>query len=299
MRKYLPILLASTTVFLFFFLLFNSAQPSNALNATHVVISEVQIEGATTTDEFVELYNPTTSDIDVTGWQLMRKTAATDAEEQLLATLSGSINTHSFLLIAHDGYDGTTSADIVYDTTFNITDNNTLILKDNNNQVIDMLGMGSATTKEGSTIDNPIDNRSVERKALTSSTTGSMAPGGADSLLGNSEDTDNNASDFVRHTSPTVSNPQNRSSDMEPEEISPTPTGEPTPTVTEEITPSVSPTVTVTSTLSPTISPTPSTKPVIAVPNLQIVCTDKIISFSIFGVKHDFNFPTCKVVRLS
>lgn len=297
MKKYLPLLLTSATVFLFFFLLFNSTQPSSALSATHIVISEVQIEGATTTDEFVELYNPTPSDIDVTGWKLIRKTAAADAEEQLLATLSGSINTHSFLLIAHTGYDSTTSADIIYDTTFNITDNNSLILRDNNDQIIDVLGMGTATTKEGSAIDNPIDNRSVERKALASSTAGSMASGGTDALLGNSEDTDNNVSDFVRHTSPTFSHPQNRSSNMEPEEISPTPTSEPTPTVTQVITPSVSPTITVTNTLSPTITPTPSTQPVITIPNIQIVCTDKILSFTIFGIKHNFTFPTCKVVR--
>lgn len=309
MKKYLPIVLPSIAIFALFFLLFQSAQISKAATATHVVISEIQIEGGTTTDEFVELYNPTDSTVDVTGWELIRKTAAADAEEQPLATLSGTISSHGFMLIANVGYDGTTPADTTYDTEFNITDNNSITLRNESGTNIDLVGMGSSALKEGDVIDNPIDNRSIERKAIGTSTTESMISEGVDELLGNGEDTDNNAVDFVRHSSPTISNPQNSSSNVEPG-IIPTPTNEPeptdvpSPTVTNAPTPTNEPTPTTqepspTIEVSPTISPTPTTKPRIAVPNLQIVCTDRIINFNIFGVSHNFTFPSCKLVRVN
>lgn len=306
-------MLPSIAIFALFFLLFQSAQISKAATATHVVISEIQIEGGTTTDEFVELYNPTDSTVDVTGWELIRKTAAADAEEQPLATLSGTISSHGFMLIANVGYDGTTPADNTYDTEFNITDNNSITLRNESGTNIDLVGMGTSNTKEGTTIDNPIDIRSIERKVNSSSTPESMAPGGTDELLGNGEDTDDNSTDFVRHESPTVSNPQNSSSSVEPIDTTPSPTTEPTPTVTDEPTPTVSespsptddPSPTITAEPSPTeepiptLSPTPTTKPVIIVPNIQIVCTDRIINFNIFGVSHNFTFPSCKLVRVN
>lgn len=310
----LPIVLPTVAVFLFFFLVFSSVQRSSAAIATHIVISEVQIEGATSTDEFVELYNPTNSVINLNDWHLTRKTAAVDTEEQIVATLSGNINPKGFFLIAHNGYDGTTPEDATYSTDFNITDNNTVILKNGGGQVIDLLGMGTASQNETATVLNPIDNRSVERKANADSTPTSMAPGGDDELNGNGEDTDSNSTDFVRHTSPTLSSPQNSSSSVEPvtaspapsteptptEIITPTPTDseDPTPTVTQE--PSPTDTIAPTATVTPTvITPTPTERPTIVFPQLQIVCTPKIISFKIFGATYNFEFPSCKVVRVN
>lgn len=316
MNKYLPLVLSSTAIFAFFFLLFHSAQTTKAATATHVVISEIQIEGATVTDEFVELYNPTNSDINLTGWELIRKTAAVDAEEQPLATLSGTISSHGFMLIANVGYDGTTPADNTYDTEFNITDNNSIALRNESGTIIDLVGMGTSNTAEETTIQNPIDNRSIERKANSSSSLESMISGGIDEFLGNGEDTDNNANDFIRHESPAISTPQNTTSTLEPETAptptneptptdEPTPTEEPTPTVSESPSPTEDPSPTITGEPSPTeeptptLTPTPTTKPVITVPNIQISCTNKIISFNIFGVTHNFTFPTCKLIRVN
>lgn len=301
MNKYLPAVLSTTALLAFFVFLFSFVQTSNAATASHVVISEIQIEGATTTDEFVELYNPTDSDVDATGWELIRKTAAADAEELLLATLSGTIPSHGFMLIAHTGYDGTTPADITYDTEFNITDNNSITLKDDAGTIIDLVGMGSSATSEGTAIDNPIDNRSIERKATASSTPESMAQGGEDELLGNGEDIDNNATDFVRHSSPTVSNPQNTNSSVEPDITptpteEPTPTSEPSPTVTETPTPTEEPTPSVTETPTPTVTPIPT--PAIQIPVYQIACTKIIKTYSVFGIPFNFEVPSCKLVRL-
>ena len=56
--------------------------------------------------------------------------------------------------------------------------------------------------------------RSFERKALPGSTEASMNVGGADLLLGNGNDSDNNANDFYLRTT-TTRDPQNRFSPTE------------------------------------------------------------------------------------
>ena len=54
-----------------------NSQPSIAKAATDnstVVISQIQVSGTGNAhQEFVELYNPTTSDIDLTNWELAKK----------------------------------------------------------------------------------------------------------------------------------------------------------------------------------------------------------------------------------
>jgi hypothetical protein len=256
MRNLLPISVSAILTILTLLITVHFSQ-IQAAPVSHVVLSEIQIEGTNSTDEFVELYNPTSDSASVAGWTLYRKTAALDAEEQVVATLSGSIQPHGFLLIAHNGYDGLVAEDVTYDSGFHITDNNTLLLKNQSGTIIDLVGMGSSNTSETAPIaPNPVDNRSIERKAMVTSTAEDMR--NAHSLLGNGEDTDNNANDFVRHLSPNVSDPQNSSSPAEvPTDVTPTqsPTESPTPTTepTGELTP--------TSTPMPTNTPTPTTEP--------------------------------------
>lgn len=86
--------------------------------ADHVIINEIQIAGAEDADdEFVELYNPTDSAVDLTGWQIRKKTGTAEATDTaLLANLSGSIQPHQYLLIAHTDYDGAVAEDLTYMT---------------------------------------------------------------------------------------------------------------------------------------------------------------------------------------
>lgn len=314
MKKYLPVVLITSAVFLFFFLLFSSADVSKAAPATNVVISEIQTEGTNpetsatiTGDEFVELYNPTDTAIDLTGWELVRKTAATSAAEQLLVELTGTIPAKGFFLITHTDYDGTTSTDMSY-SGIHITINNSVALKDDTGTIIDLVGMGTSNTFEGQTVLNPIPNRSIERKANEESTSESMRLGGTDELLGNAWDTNNNANDFIRYNDPIISDPQNSQSQAEPQEnITPTatptdeptatPTEGPTATPTEDPDPTVTPTLTLTDTPTPTVSPAPTTQPAFIFPQLQIVCTPKITTLRIFGILYNFEFPSCKVIR--
>lgn len=235
----------------------------------HVVISEIQIGGATSTDEFVELYNPTDTTQDLSGWRIMKKTAA-GTEDQLVVTIpSGSIPSHGYFLAAHTSYDGALTADVSYGENSTVSGNNTVLLYDNADALVDKVGLGSAGDYEGTgTASNPANDRSAERKANAASTKASMEAGGVDEFAGNGEDTDDNDLDFVYKT---LSDPQNSSSAIElpgvtpvpTESPTPTPTDIPTPTPTESPTPTPteSPTPTPTETPAPTETPTPTESP--------------------------------------
>ncbi len=216
--------------------------------ATHVVISEIQIAGGNSNDELVELYNPTDSAINLGGYRLSRVTASGGTLSNLLTTFPDVvIPANGYFLIASSEYDDSTAADATYSTSSHLASNNTVILySDAGSTIVDKVGLGSATEREGDPVDNPSANGSVERKAWASSSAETMAGGGSDSSAGNGEDTEDNSTDFVQRT---TSEPQNSSSTKE---TPPTPTATPTSVSTDTPTPSV------TSTASHTPSNTPT-----------------------------------------
>jgi hypothetical protein len=249
MRRTLPII--SILLFILAFVVVSSRQlisQVTAALASHVVISEVQVGGAVAGDEFVELYNPTNSSITVTGWRLTRKTETGATESNLVASMSGSIAAHGYLLIAPAEYDGTPTEDIVYSTASRIAGNNTvLIYSDAGVTLVDKVGLGTATDVETAGVPNPETDGSVERKPGASMPTG-----------GNGEDTDHNANDFAART---TSEPQNAASPTETPDMptgSVTPTNTPTMTPTGTVSPTMSPTNTPTSTPTGTVTITPT-----------------------------------------
>jgi hypothetical protein len=195
--------------------------------AVNVVISEIQIAGEIPTDEFVELYNPSANDIDLTGWRLTRKTTS-GSQSNLVSNIQGTIPSFGFFLIAHPDYNGTILSDQPYSAASNsLAENNTVLLySDSGQTLVDKVGMGTASDFEGATTVNPDKGESIERKTKT--------------------DTDNNFDDFTLQSNP---NPQNRFSAKEI-------ISSPTPTMTP--TPSLTPTLTATPTPSPSMTPSPT-----------------------------------------
>ena len=165
----------------------------------HIVISEIQIAGATTADEFVELHNPTAADVNLLGWRLSRRTASGNQTNLLTTFPDAVLPAGGFFLISHPtGYTGAVSADAQYSTSESIANNNTVALySDAGKTIVDLVGIGEAGSFEGATALNPPKNQSIERQT---DNTGLI-------------DTDNNANDFVLSTLPS---PKNLSSSPPP-----------------------------------------------------------------------------------
>ncbi|RJO58879.1 PKD domain-containing protein [Candidatus Parcubacteria bacterium] len=205
MKKYLFLL----PVFLIFCLV--SAQ---AESANHIVISEIQIGGATgfSTDEFVELYNPLDTAVDLGGWQLIKRTASGAAYPLLENFEAIQIPAHGYFLIAHPtGYRGSVAPDTRYSTNNSISADNSVELA-NSQGIVDLVGWGKASNFEFAAAIPPGPAKSLERKALPGSTAESMQDGGADVFRGNGEDMDNNANDWVVRNLP---EPQSANSELE------------------------------------------------------------------------------------
>lgn len=200
-------------------------------NACEIVISEVALFGPNGAgDEFVELYNPTSSEVDLSGWQLQYR-AATGPLYWAKVTLpaGASILPHGFFLMASGGaagYVGSVKPDHVHvfnwPTTLGLHNDSGhvrigapgLVDALDDPRAIDTVGWGEAVGHEGN---GPAPAQaqaegSIERKARAESTSLSLFTLGTDTLLGNGHDSNHNAADFVLRP---VRDPQNRESPTE------------------------------------------------------------------------------------
>lgn len=268
MRRILPVLTGITLVLLIslFFLHFKNV---SAETATHVLISEVQVHGEDTDDDFIELYNPTSSSINLKGMRLVKRTSTGTADSSIISITSDTfIPAHGFFLWCNTNLDTALGCDSSSSAT--LADNkNSVALRngvENTGAIVDAVTFGSPANPlgEGTSLTAPAASTSVERKANSASDSTTMAIGGIDEFAGNGEDTDNNATDFVGRATP---QPQNSQSSVEPIPATPTPsltltpTLEPTATPTETPTPTVEPTATPTPTVEPTATPTETLTP--------------------------------------
>lgn len=171
-------------------------RPAAASHGIHVVIAEMQVGGTNARDEFVELYNPTAAPATLEGWRLSKRTGTGAREENLVTSFPAlTIPAHGSVLVAHPEGSFAGQADQKYTTQSSLANDNAVVLygpapaSGGERSVIDLVGFGTVTSKEGTAAPNPPSSQSLERK-----------PGGAD---GNGQDTGDNAADFVIQVSPT------------------------------------------------------------------------------------------------
>lgn len=184
--------------------------------ANHLVISEIQINGSNANEDFVEIYNPTSSSVDLNGWQINKKTSTGTISSLVLIGSGASIPAHGYFLWANEqgnpAFSTTVGADVF--NTNNLSENNSIALENASDITIDQVGWGTGTSQfvETTLINNGSDtNKSMERKAYSTSTASTME-GGVDSLKGNGFDAGDNATDFILRL---VSQPQNSASPTE------------------------------------------------------------------------------------
>lgn len=232
-----------------------TATPTAPPVPDHAVISEFRTRGpGGGNDEFVEIYNPTDAPIDLGFWKIYASNGSGTTGPRLTIPAGTTLPPHAHVLAtnsASGGYSGSVPGDQTYST--GITDDGGIALLDENNAIVDQVGMSAGSTYgEGSRLSQLTTNvdRGYER-----------LPGGSQ---GSTQDTGDNATDF-NERAPT--DPQNLLSTPVPPVNTPTATGTatntPTPTrtftSTATWTSTVTPTPTVTATLTPTATCVPGT----------------------------------------
>ena len=166
--------------------------------AGQLLISEFRTRGpGGAADEFVEIYNPTTSTLIIGGLKIRASNSSGTISDRLTITGGTTLGPGCHYLVANSGYSGSVLADQTYGS--GITDDGGIAITGANGMhIIDAVGMSSGSAfKEGTTL-APLTgtaDQSYERK-----------PGG---VFGNGVDTNDNAADLSL-TAP--SNPQNSSS---------------------------------------------------------------------------------------
>jgi uncharacterized repeat protein (TIGR01451 family) len=176
------------------------------VSAGQLVISEFRTRGPGTgsgsaTDEFVEIYNPTTTTLVIGGLKIRASNNTGTISDRVTITAGTTLGPGCHYLVANSsagGYSGATSPNQTYTTGIG-DDGGIAITRNNGTTIIDQVGMSAGSAyKEGTTL-TPLAgsaNQSYERK-----------PGGS---FGNGTDTNNNSADFFLNAS--SSNPQNSSS---------------------------------------------------------------------------------------
>ncbi len=146
--------------------------PPSVVTYPKILISEIQTEGETVKDEFVELYNPNDSDVDLDGWLLKKKTSGgTESNLVSASAFSGTLSVNGYFLITpqfnEDGspnFTGTETPDLYYSgRTYSFAANNTILLYNPNGELVDKVGFGLAQDFEGALALNPLANQSLSR----------------------------------------------------------------------------------------------------------------------------------------
>ncbi|AEY64851.1 DNA/RNA non-specific endonuclease [Clostridium sp. BNL1100] len=229
MKKKISLLMCSCFVFFSLTGIFLSSTV-DAASASHVVISEVYggggNSGSSYNNDFIELYNPTDSSINLSGWSVQYASAAGSFNN--ITNLSGSIGAHKYFLVKEASGGSSTvnlpTPDVTGTINLSASSGKVVLAKvttavsgSTGSNVVDFVGFGSTNDSETSPVGTLSNTTSAERKDNNGGTTQGQ---------GNGWDTNNNASDLYITSS---INPQNSFSQEEPYLGTETPT----PTATD------------------------------------------------------------------
>ena len=205
----------------------------------HLVVSEVMTGGASASDEFIELYNPTGEALPLDGLEVIYVTASGATVTRKAAWSTGAVGVApgGHVLVANEAGVFAGLADVTYANGLAATGGSVAVREIGDASAIDAVGWGAAasTWLERRPAPAPPAGSSLER-----------LPGGAS---GSTQDSDDNLVDFAVQPLP---DPQNSTSAPVPAP-SDSPSATPSPATSD--TPGVSPTATPGVTDQPTATP--------------------------------------------
>ena len=171
-----------------------TATSTSPASTTGIVISEFRTRGpGGASDEFIELYNPTSTAVDISGWKINASNNAGSADTRATIPASTLLRSGQYYLVANNGYTGSVIANLKYGTA--ITNDGGIALLTSNNTIVDEVGMDAGSAYQEGTTLAPLtgtSDGSYERKL----------GGTSDSCI----DTNDNASDFSNAGSGTLHN---------------------------------------------------------------------------------------------
>ncbi len=152
--------------------------------AAKVVIGQVKISGLSTTDEYVTLYNTSSTPVNITDWSLKKKTAGGTETNLVTAFAHQVIQPFGYLLITHKNYSITsTPPDLLYSSGDSLAANNSVLLYNPEKSLIDSVSWGTVSTSIGIAAENPGNQTMLTRLP--------------NNEAGNGVDTDDSSQDFV------------------------------------------------------------------------------------------------------
>ena len=180
------------------------------------------MEGADT-GEFIELWNPGSSVVDLSDWSLQYLSGSASSFASIAKKnfpVGASIGSHGFYLVGVGGYAGGASPDMTWSQSLNNTAATVFLVSSQSplvdsasSDIVDRVAYGSGAglfLPESGSAPLPPENQGVERKAWAGGCASAVGGSGA---LGNGCDTDDNSADFEISVNP---NPQNKQSQTEP-----------------------------------------------------------------------------------
>lgn len=131
-----------------------------------ILITEIQIAGMEDKkEEFVELYNPNDQDVSLTDWYIQRKTKTAESFSTFVSSnvLSGKvIEAKDYFLVVRENSNLVNLADVM--TTYPLAEDNTLVFKNPNQEIVDKVGWGESQDFETAPADNPPGGKSISRQ---------------------------------------------------------------------------------------------------------------------------------------
>ncbi len=145
----------------------NSPVQESTSTLLDVIITEIQIEGEESSHDFIELYNPNTTTVDISGFQLKKKSSSGKDYSVRLFPEGSIIGARDYFLWLNSTY--ASSSQLLADTisSQSLAKDNSIALIDDEENIINAVAWGSSTNPfvEGEAFPgNPQNNESLARK---------------------------------------------------------------------------------------------------------------------------------------